>query len=513
MFHSVAQRPEKSTLNPILSEPSIFRALAAHQQDQYFKDMDCLRVRRPDLLTHVTEYVPEIVEFVKRIMENGYAYEDEGSVYFNTVVFDSSENHPYAMIEHWSKGNRELIAEGEGWSLGKYEQNLEMMSKFTQKPGESAWPSPWGPGRPGWHIESSVMATAVLCDNLDIHSGVVDLAFPLHDNEIAQSEAYHECNAWASYFAAQTQIVNQSISRNQDILQKFTPRQLLLAFLTQLWNAKVDFSDSLMIGEVKTTETTFNNFFVIVKALLLNESKLAFRVALCDSLVSRTNIYINTRRQSLNVALVEQSARWTGDMLRMFGLDEREKLELGWGQETVSDANVTNREELLAIAKQEDSLKEILKLCDWLRDEDLVPLGVALDGQEDGKVLVKLIPPPELIKARDEKRQKLEDKAARKVALAQAEEEERLTKLEKGRTPPGALFKPPNVPEGTYSQWDEQGIPTADGEGGKLNVRIALLHDQIDDGFQYNSILLVEPTQREAIQIQNPQYNLIISIL
>jgi hypothetical protein len=132
MFHSVAQRPEKSTLNPILSEPSIFRALAAHQQDQYFKDMDCLRVRRPDLLTHVTEYVPEIVEFVKRIMENGYAYEDEGSVYFNTVVFDSSENHPYAMIEHWSKGNRELIAEGEGWSLGKYEQNLEMMSKFTQ---------------------------------------------------------------------------------------------------------------------------------------------------------------------------------------------------------------------------------------------------------------------------------------------------------------------------------------------------------------------------------------------
>lgn len=86
----------------------------------------------------------------------------------------------------------------------------------------------------------------------------------------------------------------------------------------------------------------------------LNESKLAFRVALCDSfntpdalrilrdLVSRTNVYINTRGKSLNVALVEQSARWTGDMLRMFGLDEGEKLELGWGQETTSDANVTN---------------------------------------------------------------------------------------------------------------------------------------------------------------------------
>lgn len=115
-----------------MSDPSIFRALAAHWEDQYFKDMDRLRVRRPDLLTRVTEYVPEIVEFVKRIMENGYAYEHEGSVYFDTVVFDSSENHTYAKIEPWSKGNRELLAEGEGWSLGKYEQNLGMTSKFTQ---------------------------------------------------------------------------------------------------------------------------------------------------------------------------------------------------------------------------------------------------------------------------------------------------------------------------------------------------------------------------------------------
>ena len=74
-----------------------------------------------------------------------------------------------------------------------------------------------------------------------------------------------------------------------------------------------------------------------------------------------------------------------------------------------------------------------------------------------------------MTKARDEKRQKLEAQAARKAALAQAGEEKRLAKLEKGRTPPEELFKPPNVPEGTYNQWNEQGIPTADGEGGKLS--------------------------------------------
>ena len=171
--------------------------------------MDRLRVRRPDTLTRVTEYVPEIVEFVKRIVENGYAYELEGSVYFDTVVFDSSENHTYAKLEPWSKGNRELLAEGEGWSLtistcilgndiyirtgalsvttGKRSASDFALWKAS-KPGEPSWPSPWGPGRPGWHIECSVMASAIFGDNMDIHSGGIDLAFPHHDNEMAQSE-------------------------------------------------------------------------------------------------------------------------------------------------------------------------------------------------------------------------------------------------------------------------------------------------------------------------------------
>ncbi|KAG8214271.1 putative cysteinyl-tRNA synthetase, partial [Butyriboletus roseoflavus] len=520
-------------LRDTVTDPSIFRSLAAFWEDQFFKDMDRLRVRKPDTLTRVTEYVPEIVEFVKRVMGNGYAYEHEGSVYFDTVVFDSSENHTYAKLEPWSKGNRELLAEGEGAlsiTTGKRSASDFALWKAS-KPGEPSWPSPWGPGRPGWHIECSVMASAIFGDNMDIHSGGIDLAFPHHDNEMAQSEAYHECSAWVNYFihTGHLHIEGLKMSKSlknfitiDDILQRFTPRQLRLAFLLQLWNAKVDFSESLMIGEVKTIETTFNvRVAMMSKSLLLanegksdgyhhyeeperdltnglDESKLAFRSALCDSfntpealkilrdLVSRTNVYINTRAKSLNVALVERSARWVGDMLRLFGLGEGEKLELGWGQETTSDANAANREELLlpylrilssfrdgvrqlTIAKGDDSLREILKLCDRLRDEDLVPLGVALDDQEDGKALVKLVPSSELIKARDEKRQKLEAQAARKAALAQAGQDKRLAKLEKGRTPPEELFKPPNVPEGQYSQWNEQGVPTADGEGGKLS--------------------------------------------
>ncbi|KAH0828153.1 cysteine-tRNA ligase [Lanmaoa asiatica] len=490
-------------LKDTVTDPSIFRALAAFWENQFFRDMDRLRVRRPDTLTRVTEYVPEIVEFVKRIVENGYAYEYEGSVYFDTVAFDSSENHTYAKLEPWSKGNRELLAEGEGVlsiTTGKRSASDFALWKAS-KPGEPSWPSPWGPGRPGWHIECSVMASAVFGDNMDIHSGGIDLAFPHHDNEMAQSEAYHECGAWVNYFihTGHLHIEGLKMSKSlknfitiDDILQRFTPRQLRLAFLSQLWNAKVDFSESLMTGEVKTIESTFNNFFATVKALLmvnegnqgksdgyhhyeeperevtngLNESKLAFRSALCDSfntpeglkilrdLVSRTNVYINTRTKSLNVVLVEQSARWQEELLLPY-LRALSSFRDGVRQ--------------LAIAKGDNSLKDILKLCDRLRDEDLVPLGVALDDQEDGKALLKLVPPSELIKARDEKRHKLEAQAARKAALAQAGQDKRLAKLEKGRTPPEEFFKPPNASEGEWSQWNEQGIPTVDGEGRKLS--------------------------------------------
>ncbi|KIK24834.1 hypothetical protein PISMIDRAFT_677956 [Pisolithus microcarpus 441] len=518
-------------LKHTVTDPSIFRALAAYWENQFFMDMDRLRVRRPDILTRVTEYVPEIVDFVKRIIDNGYGYTHGGSVYFDTSAFDSSEKHVYAKLEPWSKGNRELLAEGEGAlsSTGGKRSAADFALWKASKAGEPSWPSPWGPGRPGWHIECSVMASAIFGDNMDIHSGGIDLAFPHHDNEMAQSEAYHECESWVNFFihTGHLHIEGLKMSKSlknfitiDEILQRFTPRQLRLAFLSQLWNAKVDFSESLMAGEVRTIENNFNNFFATVKAILLakdgqsdgyhhyedperelmNElyqSKLSFRAALCDSfntpdalkvlrdLVSRTNIYINSRGKALNVGLVDQSARWVGQMLRMFGLGEGDEPDLGWGTEQNVVGGV-NREEVLmpylrvlssfrdgvrrlAIAKTEDVPKEILRLSDQLRDDDLVPLGVALDDQEDGKALVKLVSPSELIKARDEKRQKLEAQAARKATAAEEQRQKRLAKLEKGRTPPAELFRPPNVPEGTYSQWNEQGIPTADGAGEKLS--------------------------------------------
>lgn len=142
----------------------------------------------------------------------------------------------------------------------------------------------------------------------------------------------------------------------------------------------------------------------------------------------------------------------------------------------------------LAISKGDGAAKEILTLCDKLRDSDLVPLGVALDDQEgrscldsnqvqlitlsllDGKALVKLVDPTELIRTREEKRAQVEAKAAKKAAAQELERQKKLKKLERGSVPPEQLFKPPNVPEkGVYGSWDDRGLPLTDGEGKELS--------------------------------------------
>lgn len=173
--------------------------------------MQRLRVRPPDTLTRVTEYVPEIVEFVQKVIDNGYAYEAAGSVYFDTDAFEGSQGHTYPKLQPGNKGNRELLDEGEGDLFVFDACRMRLTSLFRRigvlapkatgqrsrndfalwkasKPKEPSWQSPWGAGRPGWHIECSVMASAVFGDNMDIHSGGIDLAFPHHDNELAQSE-------------------------------------------------------------------------------------------------------------------------------------------------------------------------------------------------------------------------------------------------------------------------------------------------------------------------------------
>lgn len=252
---------------------SIFTDVTKYWEQDFLSDMDTLNVLRPDVITRVTTYVPQIAEFVDKIIAKGYAYEADGSVYFDIAAFEKDGN-PYARLRPESRNDKALQEEGEG-SLSKNVGGKRGAGDFAlwkkSKAGEPSWPSPWGQGRPGWHIECSVMAADVLGSKMDIHSGGIDLAFPHHDNELAQSEAYfcehgkgpHE---WVNYFmhVGHLSISGSKMSKSlknfqtiKDALKDYTPRGMRIVFLKGKWHQGVEISPSLK-EEAEEWERTLN---------------------------------------------------------------------------------------------------------------------------------------------------------------------------------------------------------------------------------------------------------------
>ena len=164
------------------SEGITVAELAERFISEYYKDADALLIKRPTLSPKATEHIPEIIYLIERIIENGHAYEVAGDVYFDV----QSWNH-YGKLT--TQTQDELLSGARVEIDERKKHPLDFALWKAQKPGEPAWQSPWGMGRPGWHIECSAMSKKHLGDTIDIHAGGVDLTFPHHENEIAQSES------------------------------------------------------------------------------------------------------------------------------------------------------------------------------------------------------------------------------------------------------------------------------------------------------------------------------------
>ncbi|MBV9546786.1 MAG: cysteine--tRNA ligase, partial [Chloroflexi bacterium] len=155
---------------------------AAEYMQSYFDSMDRLNVLHADEYPTVTAYMERIVEFTAGLVESGHAYAADGDVYFDVATFSD-----YGKLSHRDL-NSQLVAARKELEPGKRDPRDFALWKAA-KPGEPSWPSPWGRGRPGWHIECSAMARETLGDQIDVHGGGADLIFPHHENEIAQSES------------------------------------------------------------------------------------------------------------------------------------------------------------------------------------------------------------------------------------------------------------------------------------------------------------------------------------
>ncbi|WP_448596637.1 cysteine--tRNA ligase [Thermoleptolyngbya sp.] len=151
----------------------------------YLEDMDRLNIRRADVYPKATEVVPQIVQFIQTLIDQGYAYESGGDVYYAVEKFPSYGKLSGRKLDQMEAGASGRVDE----EAAKKRHPLDFALWKAAKPSEPEWDSPWGKGRPGWHIECSVMVREELGDSIDIHTGGQDLIFPHHENEIAQSEA------------------------------------------------------------------------------------------------------------------------------------------------------------------------------------------------------------------------------------------------------------------------------------------------------------------------------------
>ncbi|XP_031707841.1 probable cysteine--tRNA ligase, mitochondrial isoform X1 [Anarrhichthys ocellatus] len=399
--------------------------IASVYEEEFKRDMLSLKVTPPAVYLRVTDNVHHIVSFIEGIVKNGHAYATkEGDVYFDI----QSIGHRYGkfvgavgcQVEPGNSNKRD----GRDFALWK-----------PSKPQEPSWDSPWGRGRPGWHIECSTVASSVFGSQLDIHSGGIDLAFPHHENEVAQSEAYHLCGQWANYFLhsghlhlkGSAEKMSKSLKNFvtiKDFLQSYSANEFRMFCLLTKYRSGVDYSDGSML-EARTSLRTISTFIhdatVYMKGQLhcspvreavlwerLAEIKSSVVKALADdfdtprAISAVMNLVYHGNRQLQPVSKCEgvtrspavfgAMVRYITDVLDVFGIDllhskEAAEVRSGGSLEAVVEQLTHFRSEVRAFAlvPQDGPTKPglyperipLLKACDTLRN-DLAPLGVLI---------------------------------------------------------------------------------------------------------------------------------------
>ncbi len=235
------------------------KELADQYIAEYFKDAKGLGIKEATVHPRATENIEAIIDIVKSLEEKGYAYNVNGDVYFAAKKFNEYGKLSHQPLEDLESGARINVNEDKN-------DPMDFALWKKQKPGEPAWESPWGMGRPGWHIECSAMANKYLAKTIDIHSGGQDLIFPHHENEIAQSECANGCT-FANYWLhnGYINIDNRKMSKSlgnfftvREIAQEFDYEVIRLFMLSAHYRSPINFSKTLMEAAKSSMERVYN---------------------------------------------------------------------------------------------------------------------------------------------------------------------------------------------------------------------------------------------------------------
>lgn len=244
----------------------------------FIADMHAAGVQDPDIRPKATEEIATMIDLVQRLIDKGHAYAVDGDVYFAVRSYAAYGELSNRNVDEMESGHRELRADGQGLEDRKRDP-LDFALWKAAKPGEPSWESPWGQGRPGWHIECSAMSEKYLHLPFDIHGGGADLCFPHHENERAQSEAAFD-TTFANYWmhGGMLQINSEKMSKSlgnflllRDILETTDPAVLRMLMLQTHYRSPLDFSDARLKESASALER-LENFVTNARWLAKNPS-------------------------------------------------------------------------------------------------------------------------------------------------------------------------------------------------------------------------------------------------
>ena len=234
---------------------------------EYFRDMDALKVKRANVYPKASGTMPDIIKMVKGLIDKGNAYESNGSVYFSVRSAKVYGKLSRQTLDQLEAGAR--IEPGED-----KKDPMDFALWKAAKPGEIAWDSPWGKGRPGWHIECSAMCLKHIGKTVDIHGGGTDLIFPHHENEILQSEAYNEA-PFVRYWMhnGMLTIDQEKMSKSLknffsigEILKKYRPEVVRFYLLNATYSAPLEYSEKTLDESAKALERLQNSYDLMMAA-------------------------------------------------------------------------------------------------------------------------------------------------------------------------------------------------------------------------------------------------------
>lgn len=367
--------------------------------DEYFVDADGLGIKRATIHPRVTDNIQEIIEFVTELEEKGYAYEVNGDVYFDTKKFEG-----YGKL---SKQKQDELEAGARIEVNDQKRHpMDFVLWKSKKEGEPGWKSPWGEGRPGWHIECSVMSKRYLGETIDIHAGGQDLAFPHHENEIAQSEA-RSGKIFSKYWVhnGYINIDNEKMSKSKgnfftvrDISKSYDLEIVRFFMLSAHYRNPVNFSDEMLTQAKAGLERIYNAKEKLEFTISnLQESNITdAEEALVSELDAYKTKFINAMEDDINTA---DAVSVIFELSKFINSNVNEESSLEFAKKCLDKFNeltgvlniVTNKKDDMLdeeienlIQKRVDAKKnKDFKLADEVRQE-LLDKGIILEDTRQG---------------------------------------------------------------------------------------------------------------------------------